>query len=582
VTSAAATILLLALPLTTLADQNITYTYNAQGQVLTIDGPRTDLSDITTFGYDAQGNRTSITNALGHVTQITAHDDNGRPLTIVDPNGVTTELTYDGRGRLLTRTTYGQTTAMQYDEVGNITRITQPGGSYIEYEYDAANRLIAISDTVGNRIAYTLDAAGNRTKEEISDPSSQLTKTHSSSYDALSRLREQIGAAAQTTLHEYDPEGNRTKTTDANSNPTAWAFDALNRMTEATDALNGNTLYTYDAQDNLTSVTDPNGNTTTYSYDGLGNLLSQQSPDTGTTTYTYDDAGNRVSQTDARGIVSNYSYDALNRILSIQYPADSSQNITYSYDEIDVSNGIGRLTTTDDASGTTRYHYDARGNTTKVVTTLGGNSHTVEYAYDGANNLVRITYPSGRTVDYTDLNSDNRTDQVSLDDQGANTVLANNIEYLPFGPMSSMEMGNNTTQSRSHDLDYILASLSMPELEVDSDGDGISDSSDNCPFASNPDQQDSGGMNTTEPDGIGDACQCGDVNNNGLVDNTDAVLIKRYVLGLPPGVDLNKCNINAGNTCDNTDAVLIQRAVLGLPPGITQSCPAAVGNGGAQ
>ncbi|MCP4994321.1 MAG: calcium-binding protein [Gammaproteobacteria bacterium] len=110
----------------------------------------------------------------------------------------------------------------------------------------------------------------------------------------------------------------------------------------------------------------------------------------------------------------------------------------------------------------------------------------------------------------------------------------------------------------------------------DSDGDGITDESDNCPFTSNSDQQDSGGLGITSvPDGVGDACQCGDVNNNGIVDYTDAVLIERYVLGLPPGVDLDKCNINAGNSCDYTDAVLIQRAILGLPPGLVQSCTAA-------
>ena len=124
-------------------------------------------------------------------------------------------------------------------------------------------------------------------------------------------------------------------------------------------------------------------------------------------------------------------------------------------------------------------------------------------------------------------------------------------------------------------LDFSDNCRTMPNNQLDAESDGIGDACDNCPFTSNPGQDDSGGLATSIPNGIGDACECGDVSNNGIVDNTDAVLIKRYVLGLPPGVDPDKCNINAGNSCDNTDAVLIQRAVLGLPPGLTQSCVAA-------
>ncbi|MDB4806678.1 thrombospondin type 3 repeat-containing protein [Pseudomonadales bacterium] len=111
---------------------------------------------------------------------------------------------------------------------------------------------------------------------------------------------------------------------------------------------------------------------------------------------------------------------------------------------------------------------------------------------------------------------------------------------------------------------------------VDFDLDGIADASDNCRNVPNADQADSGGVNTDIPDGIGDACQCGDVNNSGKVDNTDAILIKRYILNLPPGVDDQKCNVSVSAECSNTDAILIQRAILGLPPGIAQTCMAAL------
>src|SRR5262249_38077473 len=101
------------------------YTYNANGSVLTMDGPRTDVADITTYTYYAntdpdlgkRGNVATIANALGHVTSITAYNAHGQPTTIVDANGLTTTLAYDARQRLTSRSVGGETTTYAYDGV---------------------------------------------------------------------------------------------------------------------------------------------------------------------------------------------------------------------------------------------------------------------------------------------------------------------------------------------------------------------------------------------------------------------------------------------------------------------------------
>ena len=46
-----------------------------------VDGPRTDVTDTTTYDYTDYGFVKSVTNALSQVTQITSHDGAGRPLT---------------------------------------------------------------------------------------------------------------------------------------------------------------------------------------------------------------------------------------------------------------------------------------------------------------------------------------------------------------------------------------------------------------------------------------------------------------------------------------------------------------------
>ena len=76
----------------------VTYTYNGVGQVTTVDGPRTDATDVTTTTYTPTGDVDTVTDAVGNATRFTAYDGNGRPISISDANGTVTTLTYDARG----------------------------------------------------------------------------------------------------------------------------------------------------------------------------------------------------------------------------------------------------------------------------------------------------------------------------------------------------------------------------------------------------------------------------------------------------------------------------------------------------
>ncbi|WP_428634736.1 RHS repeat-associated core domain-containing protein [Sedimenticola sp.] len=461
--------ILLALGLTAApvrADRTTSYTYTVQGQIATVDGPRTDVNDITTYDYDDQGNRILVRNALDHETYFTAHDGAGRALNIVDPNGLTTQLAYDLRGRLTTQSVSDaattRTTTYTYDPVGNLIQVEAPDGSILKYDYDATNHLTGLEDGEGNRIDYTLDAMGNQLESHISDASGTLRYSHWQVYNRLGRLVQSIDAQEHTTDYAYDASGNLTQITDARQNPTQQAYDAFGRLTQTIDALDGMTRYTYDAQDNLTSVTDPNDLTTNYEYEGLGNLISQTSPDTGITTYTHDEAGNRLTQTDARGITLSYEYDALNRLIAVHYP-DSILDVTYSYDAGD--NGIGRLTAMSDAEGTTTYSYNVFGDlTAKTRTTVDGVVTTFIYAYDNTGRLSAMTYPSGRTLQYGyDTYGELNSLTMSYPD-GTSQVLAQNIQQMPFGSLESFVYGNGLSLSQSYDLDYRLIAQTIPGI----------------------------------------------------------------------------------------------------------------------
>ncbi|MGH8443378.1 MAG: DUF6531 domain-containing protein, partial [Nevskiaceae bacterium] len=223
------------------------WTYNSAGQVLTVDGPRTDVSDVTTYSYyecasgGACGHVRTVTNALGHATEVTSYDAHGSPLTIVDPNGVTTTLTYDARQRLKTRTVAGAMTTFDYEPTGLLDRVTLPDGSFLEYDHDAAHRLTDVRDSAGNRIRYTLDAQGNRTQEQVFDPAGSLMRSGAQAFDTLARLRQVKDAAGQVgTELGYDAKGNRTSHMEfcysATAHSTTFTHYALNRIMQVLDA----------------------------------------------------------------------------------------------------------------------------------------------------------------------------------------------------------------------------------------------------------------------------------------------------------------------------------------------------------
>jgi RHS repeat-associated protein len=457
------------LDMATSESRTTTWTYNSLGQTATVDGPRTDVSDVTTYAYyvcttGAQcGQVYTITNALGQVTTITSYDGHGNPLTIVDPNGVTTTLTYDSRQRLKTRSVAGATTTFDYDNVGQLDKATLPGGAFLDYTYDAAHRLTDIQDNDGNKIHYTLDTEGNRTAEEVFDPSLVLKRKGSQVFNALGRL-EQVKNAAGTVVTEYgyDPQGNRTSRRDYESPSvsflTTYTPDALNRIKTVTSP-DGPTQYNYNALNQLGSVEDPKHLTTIYTLNALGDLKQLDSPDTGVTQYPiYDAAGNRKRQVDARGVQVDYTYDALNRLTFVDYYGTSAEDVTYSYDSTLVTYGKGRLTGIVDQSGVTTLSYDARGNVTQESRVINGTTYVTGYGYDTADRLTSITYPGGRVVTYL-RNTLGQVYKVTTTNGGSTTDVLTTVSYLPFGGIKNYGLGSSVIVTRSHDLDYRLTEI---------------------------------------------------------------------------------------------------------------------------
>jgi len=503
-----------------------TYTYCEQagvtagtcplvGLMLTVDGPRTDVSDVTTYTYyqttdlsgcptlggacHSLGDLYKVTNALNQVTTYISYDKNGRITRTKDGSGVYMDYSYSPRGwlvqRILRADPSGNPNAgdelysFTYDNVGNLTKSAGPVGEYLSYTYDAAHRLTDVTDKLGNTVHYTLDAAGNRTKEDTKDPSSTLKRTLSRQYDQLNRLTKTLNATSVavqtyqnpaeapptgvTYTNGYDGNGNAIYSVDSNGVGTEQQYDPLNRLVKTLQDHAGTgathdaaTQYTYDARDNLRTVTDPDGLITTYTYDGLNNLTQLQSPDTGATTYGYDAAGNRTSQIDARSVTTSYQYDALNRLTKITYPTSSSLNVTYEYDQshpnatCPTPASVGQLTGMTDSTGTTTYCYGWHGNLRTKIQTINGVSYTTTYNFDNSHNIIGIVYPSGAILSYGQDSMARITSATyQANASAATATLLSSISYYPFGPANVFTYGNGHTLTKSYDQNYAISQV---------------------------------------------------------------------------------------------------------------------------
>jgi hypothetical protein len=109
---------------------------------------------------------------------------------------------------------------------------------------------------------------------------------------------------------------------------------------------------------------------------------------------------------------------------------------------------------------------------------------------------------------------------------------------------------------------------------------GTSSCDDNCPVEPNASQTDNGRVGVGGADGIGNACQCGDVTGDGKVLTDDADQIQAFLTGSALTVP-GKCNVvgeqgGSPSLCQLDDWVIVRRGALGLPTSVGQICDPAL------
>lgn len=449
------------------SSRTITLTYTAKGQVASITGPRVDVTDTRTLEYwdcttGAQcGQLKKVTTALGHVTTFDQYDGAGRLLKTTSPNGLATSFVYNKAGNVTSvtetpSTGSARTTSFTYDNAQQLKTATLPDGVVLTYAYDAAHRLTSVTDNAGNKVAYAYDLKDNRTQTVVKDSAGTIRRQVDYAFNARNFVSS-ITAGGSATQMVLDAVGNTTSVTDPNGHGTTYAYDPLNRITSVVDRLQGTTSTGYDSAGHLASLTAPNGANWVFTTDGLGNQEDEASPDRGQIQRTFDAAGNILSSTDARGITSSFAYDALNRLTSITYPT-SGEDIAYGYDTC--ANGIGRLCSVTDPTGTRTYAYNGLGRTASVTWTTSSQVFTTSYSWTPADKLASITYPSGRVVSY----SRNSLGQISAIATGGQNIVTGRT-YRADGLLTGQTYGNGLVDTRAYDLQGRLTSWATGSID---------------------------------------------------------------------------------------------------------------------
>lgn len=359
-------------------NQTVADTRDAHNNLTSQNGPRTDISDVTSYQYDPLNRLIQVTQANGGVDKM-AYDGLNHLTQVTDPDNQVTQYTPDAWGDALkTVSADTGTTVRTFDAAGNVLTATDAMGQVTTYTYDALNRVITKSSSVSGTPAYTFV------------------------YDTCAH-----GIGHLCTVED-------------NGAPTiAFTYDSQERLASRTDTIQGTsvtTAYTYHPGGQIASLTYPSGQTVLYAYDTLGriNQVSVQPPGggapivlasnftynpfAGPASYTFGNGASYVQTLNLDGLptveqsgpwVKSASYDQAND-LSVLLDANNTKQ-TYSYD------AMGHLTAAQDTSsggfGSRAYSDDPNGNRTSVTR----NSATQTYTYsppnwlaqDGANNQLR-------------------------------------------------------------------------------------------------------------------------------------------------------------------------------------------------
>src|SRR6202050_3740368 len=228
------------------------YTYDAASNRTSLTAPD---GSISTYGYDTLNRLNGLSNSWAGSFGFT-YDALSRRTQLTRPNGVNTNYNYDSLSHLLSVLHQAGVNTLDgasytYDPAGNRTsKGNYLNGTTSNYAYDQLYELTQVTQGASTTESYSYDPVGNRLSS---------SGVPNYSYNVSNEL-----TSNSTGSYTYDANGNTLS--DPSGKSYSWDFETRLRQVR---------------------VPGTNGGTTTFKYDPFGRRIQKSGP-LGTTNYLYD------------------------------------------------------------------------------------------------------------------------------------------------------------------------------------------------------------------------------------------------------------------------------------------------------
>lgn len=401
-------------------DDSVEYFYYRLDGELVKKIDKSRLKTVWEKDYQGRITKESLIDFEGNLLQETHHVYNAfHLLKTIDPEGITTEYTYDGAGRAVSVIRGNKRTEQTYDASGRIAEIKEWYGSGPEdyrstkKTYDLLHRIIGETIEAGGVIHHSskivYDRGGNIIFQQDGE---QITKT---AYDTQRRAIAITNPAGETTHISYNiryvnslnQRVLQTVTTDPLGNQLIDTYNASQKLVktvrkdalghllskqEIRYSLNGNKCCVVDYK---IKETGQEKITTIFEYTPDRQLCLQieaaGTPEQKITRYEYNTKRQKIALHKPDGVIVYYTYDTLGRLIHL-YSSDETVDDIYVY-----NHHHQVVLSTDRESRSTFREYDREGN---LVREELGNGLIFQYTYDYLQRVCEVKLPDQSTIQY--------------------------------------------------------------------------------------------------------------------------------------------------------------------------------------
>ena len=409
----------------------VTYEYNGNAQLVSA----TSVSGGTEkYEYDENGRLCKITNCYDEMTDQIVYNENGSVNRLTNSAGLKQVYTYDKAFKQTGLKEYDgeklvKTFTYDYDEKYAVktNKVETDGQTYevdkITYNMiDDENKYDEIKESVdimGNKTQYERDNNGNVTKTTNPDGTFTLARYNNKNMPLV-----QVDESNNVVINEYDESGVNILKKYQSTSPVSDAakivkndFD-LSTLNYTDYAM---TVYTYYPASETASIaglvrtiTDPEGNVTEYTYGTSGNakglpvkkVIKDGNTIVNSVEYTYNSqlqvASEKTSVDISKNIyaVKEYEYDSFNNVTKVKDKGTGSQaavTIT-EYDKLSRKTAEYAPNYSADKSHGTLTSYYPSGAVKTQTDALG---NVTSFTYDAYGNVTEKTNPDG-TINITE------------------------------------------------------------------------------------------------------------------------------------------------------------------------------------